>query len=128
MPIIKKGDKSKVFPVSTYGLNGSHHVLLEGCTFPPEKRGSMAQSLGPMTSFLLHVRTEETYRRKRTNGAKRAMAHIPIIDETLNATKGKNASEIRGVVGLLGDISLVTTDRQAHRMFFPIHMTYLIST
>ncbi|KAG5870167.1 hypothetical protein JTB14_032459 [Gonioctena quinquepunctata] len=128
MPIMKEGDKSKVFPVSKYGLNGSHHVLLEGCTFPPEKRGSMAQSLGPMMYFLLHVRTEEKYRRKWTNAAKRAMAHIPIIDEILDATKGKNASEIRGVVMLLANISLVTTGRQAHRMFFPIHMIYLIST
>ncbi|KAG5870168.1 hypothetical protein JTB14_032460 [Gonioctena quinquepunctata] len=94
----------------------------------PEKRGSMAQSLGPMTSSLLHVRIEEKYRRKRTNGAKRAMAHIPIIDEILDATKGKNASKIRGVVGLLADILFVTTGRQAHRKFFPIHMIYLTST
>ncbi|KAG5870166.1 hypothetical protein JTB14_032458 [Gonioctena quinquepunctata] len=128
MPITKEGDKSKVFPVSKYGLNGSHHVLLEGCTFPPEKRGSMAQSLGPMTYFLLHVRTEEKYRREWTDAAKRAMAHIPITDEILDATKGKNASEIRGVVVLLADILLVTTGRQAHRMFFPIHMIYLTST
>ncbi|KAG5870178.1 hypothetical protein JTB14_032470 [Gonioctena quinquepunctata] len=63
-----------------------------------EKRGSMAQSLGPMTSFLLHVRKEEKYRRKWTNAAKRTMAHMPIIDEILDATKGENASEIRGVV------------------------------
>ncbi|KAG5870170.1 hypothetical protein JTB14_032462 [Gonioctena quinquepunctata] len=81
MPIIKEGDKSKVFPVGKYGLNGSHHVLLEGYTFPPEKRGSMVQSLGPMTSFLLHVRKGEKYRRKWTNAATRTMAHIPIIDE-----------------------------------------------
>ncbi|KAG5858431.1 hypothetical protein JTB14_038094 [Gonioctena quinquepunctata] len=118
---MEEGDKSKV--VSKYGLNGSHHVLLEGCTFPPEKWRSIAQ-----ISFLLHVRTEEKYRKKWINASKRAMAHIPIIDEIIDATRGKNAAKIRGEIGLLADILLVTTGRQAHRMFFPKHMILYIST
>ncbi|KAL1516225.1 hypothetical protein ABEB36_000144 [Hypothenemus hampei] len=38
MPITRDGDRMR-FPVEKYGLNGSHHILLEGCTFPPGKRG-----------------------------------------------------------------------------------------
>lgn len=45
MPIKREGGTAKAFPVSKYGFNGSHHILLEGCTFPPEKRSAMAQSL-----------------------------------------------------------------------------------
>lgn len=94
IPIAKESGKSKAVPTSRYGLNGSHHILLDGCTFPPERRSAMAQSLGPMTAFLLHVRTEEKYRAKWTAASKRAMAHIPHIDDILEAVKGKPASEI----------------------------------
>lgn len=80
----------------------------------------MAQSLGPLTALLCHIRTDEKYRRKWTDAAKRAMAHIPIIDEILDIVKGKSASEVRGIVGLLADILLITTSRQANRMFFPL--------
>ncbi|KAL1516594.1 hypothetical protein ABEB36_000489 [Hypothenemus hampei] len=62
MPITRDGDRIRCFPVEKYELNGGHHILLEGCTFPPEKRGSMAQSVDPMTA-MLHIRTEEKYRR-----------------------------------------------------------------
>ncbi|CAG9825721.1 unnamed protein product [Phaedon cochleariae] len=64
MPIKKEGDASTTFAVSKYGMNGSHHSLLEGCTYPPEKRGSMAQSLGPMTALLCHIKSEEKYMKK----------------------------------------------------------------
>ncbi|KOB74833.1 Uncharacterized protein OBRU01_04679 [Operophtera brumata] len=58
MPLTKHEGSLIEFPVSKYGLNGAHHVLLEGCTFPPEKRSSMAQSVGPMTAFLCMVKSE----------------------------------------------------------------------
>lgn len=35
--------------VSKFGLEPRHHVLLEGCTFPPEIQSSMAQTPGSMT-------------------------------------------------------------------------------
>lgn len=94
MPISKENGKTKSVPVYRYGLNGSHHILLEGCTFPPERRSAMAQSLGPMTSLLLHIRTDAKYRKKWTDASKRALAHIPFIDDVLEAVKGKQAAEI----------------------------------
>ncbi|KAK9873561.1 hypothetical protein WA026_022974 [Henosepilachna vigintioctopunctata] len=59
MPIGKNGETVQSFPVEKYGLNGSHHILLQGCTYPPEKRSAMALSFGPMTALLCHIRTEE---------------------------------------------------------------------
>lgn len=52
MPIAKVDGIHKSFPVSKYGLSGAHHVLLEGASFPPERRSSIVQSLGPMTVAL----------------------------------------------------------------------------
>lgn len=123
MPISRDAQGMKSFPVEKYGLNGSHYILLEGSTFAPEKRSSMAQSMGPMTALLCHIRTSHPlYRKKWTDASKRAMAHIPMIDEILDLIKDKKASEIRGVISLLADIILITTSRQAQRMFFPINM------
>lgn len=107
MPIAKDGDRTKSFPVEKYGINGSHHVLFEGSTYPPEKRGSMAQSVGPLTSLLCHIRSEETLRKKWTDASKRAMSHIPIIDEILDVVKERKAVEIRGIISLLADILLI---------------------
>lgn len=121
MPISKQNDQTKCFPVEKYGFNGSHHVLLEGSTFPPEKRCSMAQSVGPGTAMLLHIRTDAKYGKKWTDAAKRALSHIPMIDEILDMVQGRKASEIRGLLGTLNDILLITTGRQANRMFFPIN-------
>ncbi|CAG9840682.1 unnamed protein product [Diabrotica balteata] len=56
----------KQFSVIKYGLNGSHHILLEGCTYPPEKKSAMAQSVGPMTALLQHITVDRQYRGKWT--------------------------------------------------------------
>lgn len=55
-------------------LNGAHHILLEGSTFPPEERSPMAQSMGPL-------RSEVTHREKWASAVKRAFNHITIIDD-----------------------------------------------
>lgn len=120
MPIQKNQNESVSFPVSKYGLYGHHHVLLEACSFPPEKRSSMSQSCGPMTALLMHIRSEEKYRAKWTNAAKRALAQIPFIDDILAAVKGKPASEIAPLVEIVANLALHCTTRHANRMFFPL--------
>lgn len=49
--------------------------------------------------------------------AKRALAHVPFIDDILDVIYGKPASDIRALMKEIGDILLVVTSRQAHRMF-----------
>jgi hypothetical protein len=119
MPIERSDDGTKPLPVFKYGLYGSHHILLEGCTFPPEKRSSMVQSLGPMTILLCYLRLDGKYEEKW----KRAMSHIPLTDEILTAMKDKHASECSKIISKLADIMLLTTSRQAHRAFFPVFIT-----
>lgn len=81
MPIAKKDGTHTTFPVSKHGLTGAHHILLEGSSYPPERRSSIVQSLGPMTAFLCMIRNEGKYRKKYENAVKRALAHIPCIDD-----------------------------------------------
>nr|QMP82185.1 nucleocapsid protein [Blattodean orthomyxo-related virus OKIAV181] len=128
MPTKKSGDSSYAFPVFKYGLYGSHHVLLEGCTFPPEKRSSMAQSLGPMTVLLCYLKSDSKYEEKWKKACKRSMSHIPLIDDILTTLKGKKAYECASIISNLADTLLLTTSRQAQRAFFPILLTYIVST
>ncbi|KOB65068.1 Uncharacterized protein OBRU01_23417, partial [Operophtera brumata] len=72
MPLTKREGSLVEFPVAKYGINGAHHILLQGCTFPPEKRSSMAQSVGPMTAFLCMVKSDGIYRKKWASAVKRA--------------------------------------------------------
>nr|QMP82373.1 nucleocapsid protein [Lepidopteran orthomyxo-related virus OKIAV1731] len=121
MPITKSEGKHTSFPVSKYGLSGAHHILLEGTSFPPERRSSIVQSLGPMTAWLGMIRSEGIYRRKYAAAVKRSMSHVPCIDEMIEITKTtKQASEISTLTTLVAEILLVTTARQATRMFFPL--------
>ncbi|CAG4939126.1 unnamed protein product [Colias eurytheme] len=129
MPVSKKDDVMQEVPVKKYGLNGAHHILLEGSTFPPEKRSSMAQSMGPMTAYLCMIRSEGIYRDKWASAVKRAFNHIPIIDDIIEVTKGqRKAADVSTMTGLLAEICLITTSRQATRAFFPLAMIHRAST
>uniref|UniRef100_A0AAT9JH54 Nucleocapsid protein n=1 Tax=Blattella germanica orthomyxovirus 1 TaxID=3133491 RepID=A0AAT9JH54_9ORTO len=120
MPIGKKAGVTSKIQVHKYGLYGSHHILLEGCTYPPEKRSSMAQSIGPMTALLCYIRSDGKYAAKWKRACKRAMSHVPFIDEILEVVKGKKATELIPLISTLADIICITTSRQAQRMAFPI--------
>lgn len=52
------------------------------------------------------------------------MTHIPIIYEVLDVARGKPCGEIKGIIKILADLILITTSRQAQRMFFPINMVF----
>ena len=49
-------------PISEFGLSGVHTILLEGCTFPPEKRSSIAQIIGAITALTWMMKTPALYR------------------------------------------------------------------
>lgn len=70
-------------------------MLLEGASFPPERRSSIVQSIGPITAWLCMLRSEGIYRRKNAAAVKRAMSHVPCIDDIIELTKNtRQASEI----------------------------------
>ncbi|CAK9833180.1 hypothetical protein ANTRET_LOCUS9903 [Anthophora retusa] len=64
MPLVKRENQERVVNVAQYGIYGCHHILCEGISFPPEKRASMPQSLGPLTILLCYLRSERQYSAK----------------------------------------------------------------
>lgn len=90
--ISKKDQKETEVRVSDFGLKTRHHVLLEGVTFPPEGRASMAQSVGPMTTLisLAGENKRSIYGKKHKDAAMRAFAHIPNCSAIVEALEGAN--------------------------------------
>nr|AVR52570.1 NP [Photinus pyralis orthomyxo-like virus 2] len=123
LPTKKGDDERTAVPLSRYGINGAHHVLLEGITYPPEVKSSMAQSVGPLTALLTMFQHKGIYRSKWENAVKRAFSHINCIDDIIEVTKGNHsAADLSPIISLLGDIALITTTRQATRMHLPLCM------
>lgn len=59
-PISKTATETKAIKVSQYGLSTAHHCLLDGISFPPHKRSSLAQSIGPLTQLIMVHRSQST--------------------------------------------------------------------
>nr|QMP82394.1 nucleocapsid protein [Hemipteran orthomyxo-related virus OKIAV183] len=124
MPTGKLADGTiKNVSMDRYGLVGAHHILLEGNTFPPERRASMAQSLGPMTAFMCMINSEGKYRNKWENAVKKTMSHIAAVDDIISVTRTtKDSASLAPMLSLLADILLITTTRQTQRVTFPLVM------
>lgn len=56
--VVKKDSKTLNIRTSEYRLIGKHQILLDGITYPPDKRASMAQSMGPMTQLISLARAK----------------------------------------------------------------------
>lgn len=110
--------------VSQYGLSGKHHMLLSGITYPPIKRSSMAQSIGPMTQAisLLRQRGRMNYSDKWTRALSRTLAHIPRSQEIVGYLQGRNAADAAPMLTTLADILLITGSRMSNKAHFPISM------
>nr|QPL15316.1 nucleoprotein [Hymenopteran orthomyxo-related virus OKIAV174] len=128
MPIEKRNNQEKDVTLSQYGIYGVHHPLCEGVSFPPEKRSSMPQSLGPMTSLLCYMKSERRYIKKWSDAVKRDFAHFPEIDAVMSVLKEKDPAEVRSLMTLIGDVALIASTRQAQRMFPPPAAFSLIFT
>lgn len=123
MQLEKRNNKSYATRVSSYGLQGMHHILLEGITYPPERRSSMAQGMGPMAAFFCMLRSKSPYREKWTDAVKRSVSMITCIDDIIEITEHQNsAGELKTIASILAEIILVTTSRQVTSMNFPLAM------
>ncbi|CAH1395692.1 unnamed protein product [Nezara viridula] len=107
-------------PVSEYGLNQGHGVLLEGVTYPPNLKSMMAQSLGPMTSVIMLSRSAGgIYSNKWEEAVTRDFMNFPDISQCVALIKGNSPSASRQLFRVMADILLITGSRCANRMFFP---------
>lgn len=116
-PYSKQGGVSNSYSIQRFGLTRVHHILLEGIRFPPERRSSMAQSLGPMTALLCYLQSPANFENKFLEAVKRNLAHIPNIEGIMKTIKGKPYKNISTIITLLADISILCTTRNAMRCF-----------
>lgn len=110
--------------VKDFGLKSRPHVLLEGVTFPPEIRATIAQSVGPMTTLISLTKEskDSRYGKKHRDAAARAFAHVPGVETIVKAVEGTKASESAPLIRALGDLSLLVPARTQRRAYFPLAM------
>lgn len=126
MPISKTATETKAIKVSQYGLSPAHHYLLDGISFPPHKRSSLAQSIGPLTQLIMVHRSQSTpsYAGRWRKAALRSIGHLPKAEEIINKIKTSTREEAAGLMELVADILLVTGSSSACKAYFPFAVFY----
>lgn len=126
MPISKTANETKAIKVSQYGLSPAHHCLLDGISFPPHKRSSLAQSIGPLTQLIMVHRSQSTpsYAGRWRKATFRSIGHLPKAEEIIDKIKTSTREEAAGLLELVADILLVTGSRSACKAYFPFSIFY----
>lgn len=109
----------KTIKLSDYGIYNSHHILCEGVRFHPQKRLSLAHSLGPATQLMCFLTTIPRYEKKWKNACLRSFSHFDRIEEVLLALQGKRPSEIKRLITIMMDLAVLSKTRQASSIYFP---------
>lgn len=126
MPISKTATETRAIKLSQYGLSPAHHCLLDGIPFPPHKRSSLAQSIGPLTQLIMVHRSQSTpsYAGRWRKAALRSIGHLPKAEEIINKIRTSTRGEASGLLELVADILLVTGSRSACKAYFPFSIFY----
>nr|QMP82155.1 nucleocapsid protein [Siphonapteran orthomyxo-related virus OKIAV157] len=119
IPFKKEDGNVHSYPISTFGLKRSHGLLLEGCRFPPERRSSMIQSLGPMTLLVSYLLAKPGYEDKLKTALTNSIPILRDFPNILETMKGKKFGDLKNIIGLIAEISILTTTRQRNRAFPP---------
>lgn len=122
--ISKTANETKAVKVSQYGLSPAHHCLLDGISFPPHKRSSLAQSIGPLNGSQISKHSKLSAGRWR-KAALRSIGHLPKAYEIINKIKTSTREEAAGLLELVADILLVTGSRSACKAYFPFSLHIL---
>lgn len=94
-------------------------MLLEGITFPPERRSAMVQTMGPLTILISLWKSKPDHRQKFLDAAKRTFSNYEEIDSSLNAIiRSQSADEVKPLLRALADLALTVGTRNQHRAFF----------
>lgn len=110
------------YNIKNYGFNPAHSVLMDGITFAPEKKGSIAQSLGVGTALIQVYKTKDQsakFRDKWAEAVKRDLKHIPEIDKIVLIIPHSTPEDAAALMGKLADTALVLGNRSIHRAYFP---------
>nr|DBA44342.1 TPA_asm: nucleocapsid [Diachasmavirus orthomyxi] len=117
----KDGADGPVLDCATaqWGIKRQHDILCDGLNYAPEKKSSLAQSLGPMTIMWMLSRAQGPYQKKWKDAALRVMKMIPRMNEIIELVANKPPTEVRALFEALGNVLLITGSRQAMRATMP---------
>nr|QMP82368.1 nucleocapsid protein [Dermapteran orthomyxo-related virus OKIAV170] len=118
-PVQKNKDEIREIPITEFGLEGSHQPLLEGITYPPEKRASQVQSLGPMTQLICYLKASTGYTDKFENACKKTFQQFPYINDVLSVLKNSTISASANAIRRMADLASIVSTRQNTRMSPP---------
>ncbi|CAB0018096.1 unnamed protein product [Nesidiocoris tenuis] len=121
-PDHKSATEIKQVGIGQYGLNGAHHPLLDGISYPSHKRSATVQSLGPMTQLIMLAQCRGTtdYSAKWRLTVTRSLAHLPRSKEIAAYVCGKHAIELAPLFTTIADTLLLTGSRSMNKAYFPI--------
>lgn len=107
--------------VPDYGLSTIHHILLEGISFSPAKKSSMAHSLGPATKLLQQIRygAQPTYGSKWKTAVSRTFKGLPGLDDIIEYLAGQSIDNLGQIPFLMCSIIALAGCRNANRASFP---------
>uniref|UniRef100_A0A6M2DEG6 Uncharacterized protein n=1 Tax=Xenopsylla cheopis TaxID=163159 RepID=A0A6M2DEG6_XENCH len=115
-----KKEKTDSRNISDYGLSNHHIPLLQGITFPPERRTGLLRSLGPLTQAILLV-NEKKYFNKISNALRSSLQMLPMKEEVIIALKHAGSpGASAGLLKELGDLLILFTARATRKVYYPI--------
>lgn len=120
-PIGMSGVNTLMADLTQFGLNSSHHIHCEGITYPPMKRSSIAQSVGPMTQLIMlyQARKNPRFSDKWKRACSRSLAHFPQSQAILEYVFSHDATTVAPYLSLIADILTITGSRASIKAFFP---------
>lgn len=105
--------------LADYGLDSNHIPLMEGITFPPERRSSLLKGMGPLAIAITAIH-EPTYKEKPLKALYESIQMIPMANaiKTVLSLPGKDGHQ--SLLKALGDVLILTGARTTHRLSMPL--------
>lgn len=119
----KKKGRENTRSLADFGFNSEHIPLLEGATYPPERRTGLLRGLGPGTLAVIALHETE-YADKPLAALKESIKMLGMADSIIQVLKNKPKEGVQDMLRALMDVLLLTTARTTHRMYLPIIVFY----
>lgn len=109
--------------LADYGLTSHHIPLLEGITFPPERRTGLARGMGPLALAISAIH-ETTFKDKQLNALYESIQMLPMAGAIRDVLSASNRDGHQSLLQALGDVLLLTGARTTHRLSLPLILFY----
>lgn len=118
--------KDNMRGLADYGLSSHHIPLLEGITFPPERRTGLARGMGPLALAICAIH-ETSYKDKQLNALQESIQMLPMANAIRDVLASSNKDGHQALLQALGDVLLLTGARTTHRLSLPITLFFQLA-